>query len=212
MKGKELAYWICVFLLVSIPFMQSTGAHNFPSGADSSLVVQDKAGIISASIQQQIVSINDYLQNKNLANVVILTFDDNIKGDKDYFINNYKRKWDVGDNRTFIIAIFPNDVVINVDKAIAPYFSDLLLEGFQRKIMQAKREGNLDEALLEVTQKVHEKLKGHGWASLQMYKIKEYVNNALAHFGVGGETTTMDRFIYGVSRRAREVERALTQD
>lgn len=210
MRRKDVIYWVIVIMFLNIPFILSTGAHNFSSSPESSFVIQDKAGIISTSVQNHIVSINDYLDNKNLANVVILTYDEDITGDKEYFIENYKRTWNIErDNQTFIIAIFPKEIVISVDDAIRPYFSDLLLQGFQRKIIQARQEGNLDEVLLEITQKVQGKLKNHGWIDIQAYKVKDTFSDFFFHLGISTKKSTPDEWIYEMEYNLKKIERTI---
>ncbi|HHV39667.1 MAG TPA: hypothetical protein GXX70_09310 [Tepidimicrobium sp.] len=210
-ERKNYIYWILVLLLISVPFVKSTGAHHFPSSPDSSFVIQDKAGIISTSIQQQIVSINDYLHNKNYVNVIFLTFDENIKGDKDYFLNNYKRTWHTDKNiRTFIVAIFPSEIVLSIDKTIRSHFSDLLLEGFQRKIIKGRQERNLDEVLLEITLRVQEKLKGQGWVNIQAYKIKDYFKQVSILLGISKDTTSpMETVAFRINQKVKDIKNAM---
>jgi len=208
MKRKQLMCWLITIIFLNPPFIISMGTYSSPLNSKSSYMVQDNAGLISTSAKDQIISINNYLENKNSASLFILTFDEDITGNKEYFINNYKRTQKI-DSNTFIIAIFPNEIVINVGKMIKPYFSDLLIEGFQRKIIQGRQNGNLDDVLLEITQKVQQKLKQHGWADIQLYKIKCFFKDFLVHIGISTDSFIQKDLMYVIKYNIKEVERAL---
>lgn len=174
-------------------------------------MIQDNAGLISTKAKDQIISINSYLKNKNSANVVILTFDNETignVGDKEFFINNYKKEKGVGEH-TFIIAIFSNETVIDVNKTIKPYFTDLLIEGFKRKIDQGRENGNLNEVLLEITQKVQQRLKQHGWINIQLYKVKNFFSDFLLHLGITSDNSVEEDLTYRLKSKLRKIENVL---
>lgn len=210
MKLKYIIYFFITVIFLNLPFITSIGAHNFPIDSNAPYMIQDNAGLISSKAKDQINSINSYLKNKNSANVVILTFDETDKCivDKEFFIYNYKKEKEIGEN-TFIIAIFPNETVINVDKFLEPYFSDLLLDGFKRKIKQGKENGNLDEVLLEITQKVQQKLKQHGWISIQLYKVKDFFSDVLIRLGFTSDNSAGKDLAYSIKKKLRKIERSL---
>jgi hypothetical protein len=209
MKLKYIIYFFITVIFLNLPFITSIGAHNFPIDPNAPYMIQDNAGLISSKAKDQINSINSYLKNKNSANVVILTFDESVEDiDKESYINKYKKEKGIGEN-TFIIAIFPKETVINVDEPLEPYFSDLLLDGFKRKIKQGKEYGNLDEVLLEITQKVQQKLKQHGWANIHLYKIKDFFNDFLVRLGLTSDNSIEKDLTYSIKKKLRKIERSL---
>lgn len=209
MKLKYIIYFFITVIFFNLPFITSIGAHNFPIDPNAPYMIQDNAGLISSKAKDQINSINSYLKNKNSANVVILTFDESVEDiDKESYINKYKKEKGIGEN-TFIIAIFPKETVINVDKFLEPYFSDLLLDGFKRKIKQGKKDGNLDEVLLEITQKVQQKLKQHGWVNIHLYKIKDFFNDFLVRLGLTSDNSIEKDLTYSIKKKLRKIERSL---
>lgn len=209
MRWKYLIYFFITVFFFNLPFITSIGAHDFPIDANIPYMIQDNAGLISSKAKDQINSINSYLKNKNSANVVILTFDESVEDiDKESYINKYKKEKGIGEN-TFIIAIFPKETVINVDESLEPYFSDLLLDGFKRKIKQGKKDGNLDEVLLEITQKVQQKLKQHGWVNIHLYKIKDFFNDFLVRLGLTSDNSIEKDLIYSIKKKLRKIERSL---
>lgn len=207
MKSKYLIYFFITVILLNISFITSIEVHNFSIDPNMLYMIQDNAGLISAKAKDQIISINNYLKNKNSANVVILTFDKTVGNniDKEFFINNYKKEKGI-DKNTFIIAIFPNEIIIDMDETIKPYFSDLLVEGFKRKIKQGKEDGNLDEVLLDITQKIQQKLKQHGWINVQLYKVKDFINDFLVCLGLTSDNSVEKNLMY-IRRQLRDIER-----
>lgn len=209
MKLKYIIYFFITVIFLNLPFITSIGTHNFPIDPNAPYMIQDNAGLISSKAKDQINSINSYLKNKNSANVVILTFDESVEDiDKESYINKYKKEKGIGEN-TFIIAIFPKETVINVDESLEPYFSDLLLDGFKRKIKQGKEDGNLDEVLLEITQKAQQKLKQHGWISIQLYKVKDFFNDVLIRLGFTSDNSAGKDLTYSIKKKLRKIERSL---
>lgn len=209
MKLKYIIYFFIAVVFLNLPFITSIGAHNFSIDPNAPYMIQDNAGLISSKAKDQINSINSYLKNKNSANVVILTFDESVEDiDKESYINKYKKEKRIGEN-TFIIAIFPKETVINVDESLEPYFSDLLLDGFKRKIKQGKKDGNLDEVLLEITQKVQQKLKQHGWVNIHLYKIKDFFNDFLIRLGLTSDNSIEKDLTYSIKKKLRKIERLL---
>lgn len=209
MKLKYIIYFFITVIFLNLPFITSIGAHNFPIDPNAPYMIQDNAGLISSKAKDQINSINSYLKNKNSANVVILTFDESVEDiDKESYINKYKKEKRIGEN-TFIIAIFPKETVINVDESLEPYFSDLLLDGFKRKIKQGKEDGNLDEVLLEIAQKVQQKLKQHGWVNIHLYKIKDFFNDFLVRLGLTSDNSIEKDLTYSIKKKLRKIERLL---
>lgn len=209
MKLKYIIYFFITVIFLNLPFITSIGAYNFPIDPNAPYMIQDNAGLISSKAKDQINSINSYLKNKNSANVVILTFDESVEDiDKESYINKYKKEKGIGEN-TFIIAIFPKETVINVDKSLESYFSDLLLDGFKRKIKQGKEDGNLDEVLLEITQKVQQKLKQHGWVNIYLYKIKDFFNDFLVRLGLTFDNSVEKDLTYSIKKKLRKIERLL---
>jgi len=205
MKSKYLIYFFITVILLNISFITSIEVHNFSIDPNMLYMIQDNAGLISAKAKDQIISINNYLKNKNSVNVVILTFDKTVGNniDKEFFINNYKKEKGI-DKNTFIIAIFPKETVINVDESLEPYFSDLLLDGFKRKIKQGKEDGNLDEVLLEITQKVQQKLKQHGWVNIHLYKIKDFFNDFLVRLGLTSDNSIEKDLTYSIKKKMKK--------
>ncbi len=209
MKLKYIIYFFITVIFLNLPFITFIGAHNFPIDPNVPYMIQDNAGLISSKAKDQINSINSYLKNKNSANVVILTFDESVEDiDKESYINKYKKEKGIGEN-TFIIVIFPKETVINVDKSLKSYFSDLLLDGFKRKIKQGKEDGNLDEVLLEITQKVQQKLKQHGWVNIYLYKIKDFFNDFLVRLGLTFDNSIEKDLTYSIKKKLRKIERLL---
>lgn len=209
MKLKYIIYFFITVIFLNLPFITSIGAHNFPIDPNAPYMIQDNAGLISSKAKDQINSINSYLKNKNSANVVILTFDESVEDiDKESYINKYKKEKGIGEN-TFIIAIFPKETVINVDESLEPYFSDLLLDGFKRKIKQGKEDGNLDEVLLGITQKVQQKLKQHGWVNIHLYKIKDFFNDFLVRLGLTSDNSIEKDLTYSIKKKLKKIERLL---
>ncbi len=98
---------------------------------------------------------------------------------------------------------------ITTDKFLEPYFSNLLLDGFKRKIKQGKENGNLDEVLLEITQKVQQKLKQHGWISIQLYKVKDFFNDFLVRLGLTSDNSIEKDLTYSIKKKLRKIERSL---
>lgn len=212
MKLRYSIYFFITVIFLNLAFITSIGAHNFPIDPKSSYPIQDNAGLLSSKAKDKIASIDSYLKNKNSANVVILTFDNEIikdVGDKEFFINNYKKEKGIDEN-SFIIAIFPKETIIVVNNSIRPYFTELLIEGFERKINEGRENGNLDEVLLEITQKVQQRLKQHGWLSIQLYKIKDFFNDFLTHLGLTTDDTSYgEGLAYKMKHKLKDVEDAL---
>lgn len=202
----NMIYWIILLIIMSIPFIHPIGIQEF-SSTDSYLTLQNKPELFFTS-NWETIPVKNYVCN-NKVNVIVLTFDDSVRGDKEYFINNYKKTLEV-DKNVFIIALFPNEVVINIDKTVQPYFSDLLLEGFERKILKAKQNNELDKVLMEVAEKVQEKIEKKGWVSFQSYKARSYLEDLLIRLKIiKGSTYGWLRFLLDISDKAKKIESAL---
>ena len=108
------------------------------------------------------------------------------------------------------IPKFAASIRRQIDKTIRSHFSDLLLDGFQRKIIKGRQEGNLDEVLLEITLKVQEKLKGQGWVNIQAYKIKDYFKQVSILLGISKDTTSpMETVAFGINQKVKDIKNTM---
>ena len=79
----------------------------------------------------------------------------------------------------------------------------------KRKIKQGKENGNLDEVLLEITQKIQQKLKQHGWISIQLYKVKDFFSDVLIRLGFTSDNSAEKDLAYSIKKKLRKIERSL---
>lgn len=126
------------------------------------------------------------------------------------FGKNKGEQYKNAEKNDIFLIVFPNKIVLSIDKTIRSHFSDLLLEAFQRKIIKGRQEGNLDEVLLEITLKVQEKLKGQGWVNIQAYKIKDYFKQVSILLGISKDTTSpMETVAFGINQKVKDIKNAM---